>query len=44
MFNRKYKILKTVTYERDGVILHPIVALKNIGPVLKGHIGGFVEK
>ena len=43
MFNRKYKILKTVTYERDGVILHPIVALKNIGPVLKGHIGGFVE-
>ena len=43
MFNRKYKILKTVTYERDGVILHPIVALKNIGPVSKGHIGGFVE-
>ena len=43
MFNRKYKILKTVTYERDGVILHPIVALKNIGSVLKGHIGGFVE-
>ncbi len=31
------------TVERDGVVLHRIVALRGFGDVEKGDLGGFVE-
>lgn len=41
---RKYKLLKSDTFRRNGKTLYRIQALKSFGLVKRGDLGGYIEK
>lgn len=42
--DKKYRLLKSQSIEREGRILYRIKALRSFGNVKKGYLGGYIEK